>query len=113
MWWLVVVRSSGERYWGGGAVPFALLRHVSMACMACSRVRQPTTPCGRSPYVLIVYVSGVPTLQVPYSLCHGDFHSSNMFLLPGTVEPSAICMFDWCVWWRLGGCVGVATFISV
>ncbi len=57
--------------------------------------------------------AAAPTLQVPYSLCHGDFHSSNMFLLPGTVEPSAICMFDWCVWWRLGGCVGVAAFISV
>ena len=33
--------------------------------------------------------------DVPFTLTHGDFHSSNMFLLPGDVSPSSVCLFDW------------------
>ncbi len=33
--------------------------------------------------------------SVPFTLTHGDFHSANMFLLPGEVSPASVCMFDW------------------
>ncbi len=67
----------------------------------CASVRcrvRTAVPAHTSPLTPVRWVCACPChpgTQVPFTLCHGDFHSSNMFLLPGAVEPAAVTVFDW------------------
>ncbi len=46
--------------------------------------------------VLVDYVCAI-VVQVPLTLCHGDFYAANVLLVEGPVSPDAVFVLDWWV----------------